>query len=79
MLYLYIHVTAAKHVKVVLVTKLDVPGATRPKAVLYLEHTHLFIPMDSAPTGLTGDINYPISINAVAVEKAELTSVPRGT
>ena len=43
--------------KVVLVTELDVPGATRPKAVFYLEHTHLVIPMGSAHTGLTGDIN----------------------
>ena len=77
---MHIHVTAAKHVKVVLVTQLDVPGATRPKAVLYLEHTLLFIPMDSAPTGLTGDINYyPININPIAVENAELASVPGGT
>ena len=66
--------------KVVLVTELDVPGVTRPKAVSYLEHTHLFIPMDSAPTGLTGDINYyPINISPIAVENAELTSVPGGT
>lgn len=45
-------------------TKSDVHGATQHKAVLYLEHTHHAILLDSVLTGLTGEGDIILSCSA---------------